>query len=1489
MRGASAEATASSVLMDQKDAFALPNRSLVARVRSVMFKWPIILLAIVIVAAGIVFAVTRSSEAGVSRYAVYKNKDSLSVGDQISYNNSTTLAKRGEEFRLLMGVDEAGLPSVVSPLVSISIGGETTCGLTGNQEAYCWGRDYGNTPKPVAPSGVLAGKKIKIISVGGNAHYCALTYDNEAYCWGSNHHGQIGDGTTDRAFSPVAVDMTGALSGKTIATIHAGSDRTCVITTDHRLYCWGINTMGQLGLGNTNQVTTPAEVGVGSVMEGKDIVAISGLGFSHTCALDVDGAAYCWGSNANGQLGNETNQASLTPLAVYTGGALSGQTLKTISVSGEGSGGHSCALSSDNLGYCWGNNANGRLGNGSSTSSSVPVSVSMVGDLDGRTLRQITTGLRHVCAVSSDYRAYCWGYNTYGQTASSPGTVPSAVDASGVLAGKDIVSIGGGARHSCALDTDGAVYCWGYGAYGNMGNGGSSYRYSPVATNSINTVEALSLSLQLQYAAKTATTCKEQQDGFLAVNNSSPIAYNANPSVIDRTPLEPTSDWLVTDPELSVSQLYVSSDQGSFSNPRSIPYGNVGVWDFSLKDNTQTENTTYCLRMAFADGEAFGSYTSVPEITTASNSNSTPHRFYQASNELTPGRAASEVNGDFEVPNMRQPFRLRMGVGIGAAANETSYKLHYAELSASTCNDQLTGYSDVTSDSIIAYYNNSHLTDRSLIAPIGHDVDADSYLISSQSFISSGGSAFSNPHSIAVGEIGVWDFSLVDNSHYTDAPRVYCLRIVNSDGSLLDNYSAVAQLKTANAPQLTSGEYGFYKNTNSLEVGDSLSGKGEDAQLTLPNESFRLKTGFTVDAARYSGIASGEYSTCALSTTGQVDCWGENWYGQLGDGTYDRSLRPKSLDTTGVLAGKTVKKIASGRYHACALVEGGGLYCWGSNGYGQLGDGTTSDSPSPKAVDVSGALAGKTIKDVTAYYDTTCVVASDNMAYCWGYNNLGQLGDGTANNSTTPVAVGLGEMAGLTIKNITLGLFHACAIASDDQMYCWGNNGNGQQGNGTLVQNTYPTKVGGGVFDTQKISSVGLGYYHTCAVTDAGKLYCWGNNKEGKLGVGSTTQYLSPVEVDMAAVFGSDKVSRVVASKDYTCAISVGGLASCWGYNASGQLATGTITGSAVPQRSGSEYDLIGTSDLSVSQGGACAIGRGGQVFCWGGNYYGQLGDNTYQDSLTPILITNKQTELQPDSGRYKLQYTTLSQGVCEDMQAGYIDVTNSTPIAFAGNQDVANGSSLNGVSSDFEKASAQTYISQSGAFTTVRPVWVGEQSLFDFSLRDNGSPLNTTYCLRIVREDGTTLGSSGGIPAITTAASRHTKPSVNIDLNNNTGNIAGYYDASFTQSLRVKIGSNGQWYTLGVDDELSTDGDEWKLSLEGLLQSLSAGDYVVYVETTTLDGVVMQASGGFTISPTRELAATGSNYQATLAIAVSLGGLVVLSKAIARPWRKRL
>jgi hypothetical protein len=147
----------------------------------------------------------------------------------------------------------------------------------------------------------------------------------------------------------------------------------------------------------------------------------------------------------------------------------------------------------------------------------------------------------------------------------------------------------------------------------------------------------------------------------------------------------------------------------------------------------------------------------------------------------------------------------------------------------------------------------------------------------------------------------------------------------------------------------------------------------------------------------------------------------------------------------------------------------------------------------------------------------------------------------------------------------------------------------------------------------------------------------------------------------------------------------------------------------------------------------------------------------------------------------------------------------------------------------------------------------------------------------------------SGGIPAITTAASRHTKPSVNIDLNNNTGNIAGYYDASFTQSLRVKIGSNGQWYTLGVDDELSTDGDEWKLSLEGLLQSLSAGDYVVYVETTTLDGVVMQASGGFTISPTRELAATGSNYQATLAIAVSLGGLVVLSKAIARPWRKRL
>ena len=128
-----------------------------------------------------------------------------------------------------------------------------------------------------------------------------------------------------------------------------------------------------------------------------------------------------------------------------------------------------------------------------------------------------------------------------------------------------------------------------------------------------------------------------------------------------------------------------------------------------------------------------------------------------------------------------------------------------------------------------------------------------------------------------------------------------------------------------------------------------------------------------------------------------------------------------------MLAGKTVKKIASGRYHACALVEGGGLYCWGSNGYGQLGDGTTSVSPSPKAVDVSGALAGKTIKDVTAYYDTTCVVASDNMAYCWGYNNLGQLGDGTTSQRSAPIPI--------NCPTTSLGLSDNVVLGSEIKVY----------------------------------------------------------------------------------------------------------------------------------------------------------------------------------------------------------------------------------------------------------------------------------------------------------------------------------------------------------------------------------------------------------------------------------------------------------------------
>jgi len=394
-----------------------------------------------------------------------------------------------------------GKPIPPPPLTwkQISAGGSHVCGIASDDWAYCWGRNnsgqlgvdsspYQEEYSPVAVSrGVIpAGVTFKQISAGnsayGDGHTCAIASNDLAYCWGINSEGQIGDGSYNDSFVPVAVDTTDALTGLTMKQISAGYGFTCAIASNNQAYCWGSNTDYKLGLGsgvvwsyNTPQAVTGALSGV-AVKQITTGGSEFGHGLGHACAiLASNGQAYCWGSNAQSQLGIGIDGDIMmglpfasTPQAVV--GALSGVATEQISAARYD---FTCAIMTSNgQAYCWGAGGDwlGLGPSGGFGSYNTPQAVT--GALSGVAVKQITTGYSHACAIlTSNGQAYCWGSGGGGQIgtgSTSSYDTPQAVV--GALSGVAVKQITAGYGFTCAIASNNQAYCWGDNTYGQLGN-----------------------------------------------------------------------------------------------------------------------------------------------------------------------------------------------------------------------------------------------------------------------------------------------------------------------------------------------------------------------------------------------------------------------------------------------------------------------------------------------------------------------------------------------------------------------------------------------------------------------------------------------------------------------------------------------------------------------------------------------------------------------------------------------------------------------------------------------------------------------------------------------------------------------------------------------------------------------------------------------------------------------------------------------------------
>lgn len=327
--------------------------------------------------------------------------------------------------------------------------------------------------------------------------------------WGLNVSGQVGDGTAETTSVPVVVDTSGVLGGRTVTQISAGYSHSCALTSEGVVACWGSNTWGELGVPGVPQSLTPVRIVPPPLLERKVLTNVSAgygttcavaadgttscwgwqgetditgkiaagtvvqvsVGRAHSCVLTSAGSAACWGTNTDGQLGDGTFISSTTPVAVTMTGVLSGKSLRQITAGDD----HTCALATDGTAACWGSNAHGELGNNQTSASAVPVAVNTAGVLAGKTVRQISAGQDFTCAGVSDGSAACWGWNERGQlgnpAAVGMSAVPVTVDTSGPLAGDDVVAVTAGGWHACALHGDGQAACWGYQNMGQLGDG----------------------------------------------------------------------------------------------------------------------------------------------------------------------------------------------------------------------------------------------------------------------------------------------------------------------------------------------------------------------------------------------------------------------------------------------------------------------------------------------------------------------------------------------------------------------------------------------------------------------------------------------------------------------------------------------------------------------------------------------------------------------------------------------------------------------------------------------------------------------------------------------------------------------------------------------------------------------------------------------------------------------------------------------------------
>lgn len=783
----------------------------------------------------------------------------------------------------------------------------------------------------------------------GDDHGCVIRGDGKIFCWGSNNLGQLGISTSTTS-QPSLANATAVATNIYPLSLSAGGNHTCAVDTNGSAWCWGQGSSGELGNGSPNSSYTPVQFNVG----GAHVRAMA-AGLSSTCALLTDGTVFCSGLNGNGQLGNNSTVDSNSPVQVKIGSSTMLTQVTQIAAGDH----HFCALTVSGAVYCWGAaDASG------GTQTVLARYVTNSNDSTGFSTRAITAGGSFSCAVMSDGTARCWGVGTNGQLGDGLGTTSaSMVTVSGV---SNAVSIGAGVTHACAVMADGSMKCWGDDSSGQQGNGSTTGNINTPAT--VNPGSAVIAALGgYQHA------CALTQDGIYCWGSdaSGQIGDGSTTTGTQTSPvaapMPPHQTWV---PAVPVG--FYANSAATFQRGRILDVG----------DNHA------CMVVPA------GSFVNEGNVSTATGA---------ASSRSTETRVACWGKNN-----------------VGQLGGGTTTEQHRPRFVTTA----LTG------------------------APVSVATGAE--------------------HSCALTATG----------------SVFCWGSGASGkiGQTTDSSAPVQVSGVSNAVAITAGS----NHTCALLANGRVSCWGENSQYQLGVMNTTDSASPVTVTCRYCGlttppplesvvaISAGGEHTCAVTAFGQVRCWGRNNLGQAarpdddtadivpeGEGSNVRGAQPALTNWiygsgTGyeTLLGSTMVSVTAGANHTCAVTYGGDSFCWGSNNHRQVSGASTASFRNAQSMwsrrpDVLGMSAGG---------DSTCALhrsASSGSAIvevsCWGANGSGQAGYtvGTDVSTTWVVGTSGGSTLGDTQVRVATGGTFSCALSFNGQVNCWGLNDVGQHGDST--------------------------------------------------------------------------------------------------------------------------------------------------------------------------------------------------------------------------------------------------------------------------------------------------------------------------------------------------------------------------------------------------------------------------------------------------------